>query len=650
MCGIAGVVSSGSGQRTDPSLVRRMCALIEHRGPDDEGLYDDGVAVLGMRRLSIIDVGGGQQPVRNEDGTIWTVFNGEIYNFRELRAELESIGHVFASHSDTETIVHAYEAYGDDFANHLHGMFSIAVWDARRERLLLARDRFGKKPLFYAHLPSGLVFGSELKCLLQHPEFERTIDPAALDEYLAFGYVAAPRSIFAMARKLRPAHLLIYEAGQVRTYAYWRLPPRRATGELTAVARREAADRLESLLEAAVRKRLISDVPLGAFLSGGLDSSVVVALMARFTGEPVKTFTIGFGDRRFNEAPAARRTARALGTEHHDVVVHPDFDSLLPTIVWGMDEPQGDSSAVPTYYVSQLARQYVTVCLTGDGGDEAFAGYGRYQQAVTEQAYDRLPPLLRTFVGELGARLPDGARGKRRLDRIASSWTKRYASAMTTFGRQERGALYQSDWRQQVPTLQGASHLDMLLAEHPHADLLSAVQWADIHSYLTDDILAKVDRMSMVNSLETRVPLLDHEVVEFAFSLPSTAFHAHGVSKLLFRDVARRLLPPEVLERPKSGFGIPLDDWLRGPLKPLIDEVILGDGLARRGWFKRAQLAGLVREHETRMFSHGSRLWTLLCLELWARQFVDTPPNALTHPGSVGTSASLALRSSRDEH
>jgi asparagine synthase (glutamine-hydrolysing) len=643
MCGIAGVVTNGTGAPASPALVQRMCALIRHRGPDEEGYYNDGLAALGMRRLSIIDVSGGHQPVTNEDGTVWAVFNGEIYNFRQLRSQLESAGHVFTSSSDTETIVHAYEVYGDKFPAYLHGMFSVALWDTRRRRLLLARDRFGKKPLFYALLPSGLIFASELKCLLLHPEFKRVVDPAALDEYLAWRYVPAPRTIFAAACKLRAAHVLSHEMGEVRVQAYWSLPPRQTSSPLSGQARIAAAAELELLIEEAVAKRLVSDVPLGAFLSGGLDSSVVVALMARLTREPVKTFTIGFDDSRFNEAPAARRTARALGTQHQELVVRPDLVNVLPTIVWGMDEPQSDSSAVPTYYVSQLARQHVTVCLTGDGGDEAFAGYDRYRQALAEGAYDRLPIPVRALAGRVATLLPPGVRGKRRLVRVASPWTDRYSLAMSVFDQHERATLYRSEWREALAALQPASHLERLLSEHSHPDVLSAVQWTDIHSYLTDDILAKVDRMSMINSLETRAPLLDHELIEFVFRLPSSAFHDGEVSKLLFRDVARRLLPAELLERPKSGFGIPQDDWLRGPLRTFVREVLLSDSVERRGWFRRAEVERLIREHDTPLFSHGSRLWSLLTLELWAQQFLDTSPTALHAP--VETSPTFLLPS-----
>jgi asparagine synthase (glutamine-hydrolysing) len=642
MCGIAGVVrypDCGREEGADAALVRSMCALIEHRGPDEEGYYCQGPATLGVRRLSIIDVAGGHQPVTNEDGTVWAVFNGEIYNFRQLRSELMASGHVFTSRSDTETIVHAYEAYGDNFPARLDGMFSIALWDAHRGRLVLVRDRFGKKPLFYAQLPSGLAFGSELKCLLSHPEFERTINPLALDEYLSFGYVPAPGSIFKMARKVLPANILTYEAGQVRTECYWTLPPRNAVGQLSPERWDEARSRLEALLEEAVAKRLVSDVPLGAFLSGGLDSSVVVALMARLTRERVKTFTIGFDQQRFNEAPAARLTAEVLGTEHHELIIRPDVNAVLPTIIWGMDEPQADSSVIPTYYVSQLARQHVTVCLTGDGGDEAFAGYARYGQAIAEQMFDQLPTSLRRISNRLAVMLPEGTRGKGRLTRIGSHPVSRYVSEMTLFGTQHRAALYEPAWRQQLADVHPQSHLEALFSRHQHSDLLSAMQWVDIQSYLTGDILAKVDRMSMVNSLETRAPLLDHRLVEFAFSLPVSAFHEGGVSKRLFRDVVRRLLPAELLHRPKTGFGIPRDDWLRGPLKKLVRETLLGDGLASRGWFRGAQLQQLIDDHDLRLIRHGSRLWTLLCLELWARQFLDGPREHLISPPrrSVGS-------------
>jgi asparagine synthase (glutamine-hydrolysing) len=625
MCGIVGLVSDGSGP-VDHTLVSRMCGMLEHRGPDDDGFLRDARVGLGMRRLSIIDIEGGHQPVVSEDGSVSAVFNGEIYNFRELRGELEAHGHTFASRSDSETIVHAYEVFGDDFPSHLHGMFSIALWDSRKCRLLLVRDRFGKKPLFYARLGPGLVFSSELKCLLLHPAFKRDVDPQAIDEYLTFGYVRAPRTIFAGAQKVRPGHLLVFENGQIREEPYWSLAPRSAQGELASEARQNAAERLERLVEEAVRKRLVSDVPLGAFLSGGLDSTIVVAMMARLSTGPVKTFTIALDDPRFDEAPVAARTARVFGTEHHELLVRPDLRQDLPAIVWGMDEPQADPSLVPTYYVSQMARQFVTVCLTGDGGDEAFAGYDRYRQAVAELAYDRLPTGLRVASAWIGARLPTGVRGKRRLGRIGASWERRYAAGLTILDAAERSQLYRPEWRRDVATDQAQSRFISLLDSRRHPDVVSALQWLDIHSYLTDDVLAKVDRMSMINSLETRAPLLDHAVVEFAFSLPASAWHRNGTSKALLRDLALRLVPAELLDRPKSGFGIPHARWLRGPLRPLVDEVLLNGGVARRGWLQPRQIERLVREHNSGVVDHGSALWALLCLELWAVQFLDERP------------------------
>ncbi len=619
MCGIAGVMNKAPLEPSAERLVRHMCDRLEHRGPDDEGFYTEGPVSLGMRRLSVIDIVGGHQPVTNEDQSVWAVFNGEIYNFQELRDRLSSAGHSFTSRSDSETIVHAYEEYGLDFPRHLSGMFAIALWDARRERLVLVRDRFGKKPLFYADTTPALVFGSELKALLCHPHVEREIDPEGLDQYLALGYVSAPNTILRGVRKLRPAHVLVVEDGALHERPYWSLEPR-SVGRAPATSKKEAADELEQHLSRAVERRLVADVPVGAFLSAGLDSSVVVALMARLTNGPVHTFTIGLDEPGMNEAPFAERTAAGLRTHHTTLVVQPDFEKDLPRIIWGMDEPQADSSCIPTYYVSRLAREHVTVSLTGDGGDEIFAGYTRYAIADTEQRFDRLPGPVRTAAGAASRLLPTGVRGKGLLNRISLPWPERYASGVTIFSAEQRRRLYNTTW----PATLTEDRIAPLVRSREHADPISALQWTDIHSYLADDILAKVDRMSMINSLETRCPLLDHEVAEFAFRQPIAAWYAGGTGKLLFREVARRLVPPELLARPKSGFGIPLARWLRGPLRPLLYDVLSG-AQRQRGWFRSGQVDHMVRAHERGWVDHSQRLWSLLCLELWARQFLDVP-------------------------
>jgi asparagine synthase (glutamine-hydrolysing) len=644
VCGIAGMVTRLVGSRPGCELLRAMCSVIEHRGPDDEGYYSAGSVALGMRRLSIIDVDGGQQPVRNENGTVWAVFNGEIYNFRQLRADLEAHGHAFTTNSDSETIVHAYETYGDDFVARLHGMFAIALWDVQRRRLILARDRFGKKPLFYAELSSGLVFGSELKCLLLHPDFDRTIDPLALDEFLAYGYVPAPRTIFARARKVKPAHMLTLADGRLTERRYWHLEPRTQTRKLTPRAWQSAADQLESVIEDAVRNRLISDVPLGAFLSGGLDSSVVVAMMARLTREPVKTFTIGLDDALSNEAPAAARTAATLGTDHHQLIVRPDFQCLLPRIVWGMDEPLADPSVIPTYYVSRLARKHVTVALSGDGGDEAFAGYTRYALTDRELAFDHIPRSVRSLAAAIGEVLPRGVRGKNLLRRLPQHWTRRYALGLTIFPRAERYALYPRDFTAQLQAHDQNGYLEGLFTTTAHADVISALQWVDVHSYLANDILVKVDRMSMINSLETRAPLLDHNVMQLAFELPSEAFYRAGVGKLLFREVARRLVPPELLARPKSGFGIPVSRWLRGELRPLVHAILLDRALLNRAWFDPGYVRHLVKDHESGLFDNGLQIWTLLILEMWAQQYLDQDLHARAHLASTGLATQYTIK------
>jgi asparagine synthase (glutamine-hydrolysing) len=615
-----------------------MCSLITHRGPDEDGFFDGPGVALGMRRLKVIDLSTGRQPLRNEDGSVVVVFNGEIYNFRELRTRLEAKGHQFATRSDTEVIAHAYEEFGDAFPKELAGMFAIALWDQRRRRLILVRDRFGKKPLYYTQSATEVAFASELKCLLAAARLSRELDPAALDQYLGMGYVPAPRTILRDARKLPAGHLLVFEAGALTVSPYWRLEPLSAEHPNPTSSLAEQADQLEALLTAAVEKRLVSDVPIGAFLSGGLDSSVVVAVMARLMREPVRTFTIGFDEPGFSEAPTAERTAHALGTDHRQLVLRPDFEQLLPVIAWGLDEPLGDPSIVPTYYVSRLARERVTVCLTGDGGDELFAGYQRYSRALAEHRYDRLPAGVRKLAGSLSSVLPAGTRGKQRLARLPLGWMDRYAASMVTFPLPARADLYRASWRSNLGRPTAEAHFTSLLNEARRSPLLTALQWTDVQSYLADDILVKVDRMSMLNSLETRAPILDHLVAEWAFRLPPSSHHDGRSAKRVFREVARRLVPDEILHRPKMGFGVPLRAWLRGPLRELSRDALLGNGLARRDWFEPVRLRQLLDRQLSGQFDYAYRVWHLICLELWAQSFLDRPAADLAPPSDMRAS------------
>src|SRR6184192_1590034 len=538
MCGIAGFINAEHSRDDAEQLIDRMCQVIRHRGPDDQGTWvGEGVA-LGMRRLSIIDLAGGHQPIFNEDQSILVVFNGEIYNYRELRQILEERGHRFATKSDTETIVHAYEEYGADCVKHLRGMFTFALWDRKRQRLLAARDRFGKKPLNYYWDGQRLIFGSEIKSILE-AGIPREIDAVALDEYLAYSYVPTPNTLFKNVKKLPAAHILIYEDGQMSTKRYWELPftPTCQDGEATAL------ERTRELLKDAVRVRLMSEVPLGAFLSGGIDSSIVVGLMSSMMSQPVKTFSIGFEEDDFSELPYARQIAQHFGTDHHEFFVRPELVSVLPQLVWAYDEPFADASMLPTYYVSKLAKEHVTVVLTGDGGDEIFGGYTRYER---EMSINRIPAFLRAFMG-FGSRLmPEGMRGKKRLGMLWHDPATRYAQLFTPFHSDGRPAMYTPEYFTLVGEHDPYARLINQFRHIAHLDTVSQLQYVDVRAYLTDDILVKVDKASMFNSLETRSPLLDQHLAEYVSSLPSTIRTRDRVLKYLLKKVAADLLPAEI--------------------------------------------------------------------------------------------------------
>lgn len=615
MCGIIGVVAAPGHAAPPDEIGRAMNERIRHRGPDDDGFYRDAHALLGMRRLAIIDVAGGHQPMHNADRSVQLVFNGEIYNYRELRAELAARGHMFYSHSDSEVIVQAYEAWGEACFERLHGMFAIALWDTRRQTLLLARDRFGEKPLFYGDDGTRIAFASELKSLLALPGFRRELDTEAIHAYVCYGYVPAPRSIFAGVSKLAPGHYLRYADGGASLHRYYAL----AFAPKTALSEADAEEELARRLDEAVGSRLVSDVPFGAFLSGGLDSSVVVALMAQRMGQPVKTFSIGFREDSFNELSDARRVAEHLGTEHHELMVEPDAAGLLQQLVWYLDEPFADSSAIPTFLVSRLARRHVTMVLTGDGGDEAFAGYDRYLRYLSLRRLGAAKPLAASLAGLAGALLP-GPRGYRlgRIgERLALPFPDDYLSgvaltradiARDLLGEAAGGAAYYAA----APrlTVGGDEPLDRIVA-------------LDIDGYLPDDILVKLDRMAMANSLEGRAPLLDHRVVEFAASLPADLRIRGGRGKHLLRQVARRWLPAAVLDKPKQGFAIPLATWFRGPLRALAADVFASRAFRERGLMNAAAADRYLAAHVAGAADYGETLWLILSLELWARRYLD---------------------------
>jgi asparagine synthase (glutamine-hydrolysing) len=618
MCGIVGIVAAPDAPPPDASTGRAMNAAIVHRGPDDEGIYSDRQAMIGMRRLSIIDVAGGHQPVHNEDGTVQVVFNGEIYNFRELRAELARRGHVFYTSSDTEVIVHGYEEWGEACFARLDGMYGIAIWDTRRRALYLARDRFGEKPLFYADDGRRLVFASELKSLLAVPGLRTEIDPEAVRSYVCFGYVPTPQSIFRGIRKLPPGHYLRYADGRVSKRRYYELTlePKHALDE------DEAVEELATLLDRAVASRLVSDVPFGAFLSGGLDSSVVVALMSRHLERPVRTFSIGFREAAYNELSDARRVAEHLGTEHHELVVEPDAAETLLELVWYLDEPFADSSAVPTYLVAKLARQHVKMVLTGDGGDESFAGYDRYLRFLELERVGRLKPALATALRVAGHVVPKsrGYRLRRIAERLRLPFPDSYLSGVALTRADIADALLGDAVRG------GVGHYASL-AEAARAasglDALDRCVSIDFASYLPDDILVKLDRMAMANSLEGRSPLLDPKVVEFAVKLPRTLRVHEGRGKHILRRAAERWLPPEVLLKRKQGFAIPLGQWFRGPLRTLAADVIGSRSFRERGLLEPRAAQRYLDGHVAGEADYSEILWLVLCLELWSRRYLD---------------------------
>jgi asparagine synthase (glutamine-hydrolysing) len=625
MCGIAGFVdapdAAGGAHGVEAErLVRRMCDAIRHRGPDDEGtLILPGVA-LGMRRLSIIDLATGHQPIPNEDRTVWTVFNGELYNFRELRRELQASGHKFNTSTDTEVIVHAYEEWGVGAIARFRGMFAIAIWDDVARRLLLARDRIGIKPLYYAQHGDRLYFGSEIKSLLRSPDVPRTLDLGALDHYLSFLYTPRDGSIFESIKKLPPGHLLTWSNGKASVCPFWRFPARESfEGDES-----DAAAELRGILLDAVKTHLVSDVPVGAFLSGGVDSSLVVGLMAEAGHGPVRTFSIGFDEPAYDELAYARRVARRFETVHHEFVVHPNAYDILDQLISHFDEPFGDASAIPTWYVAQMARKHVTVVLSGDGGDELFGGYNRYVPHPLVAAFDRYSPApLRVIAGAVARRMPHGLRGKNFLRHVGYDARGRYLDAIRFFADDEKTALLSDEVLAKI----GSPGAECKLARH--FDDAARLPWTsqmmrfDAVTYLPEDVLTKVDRMSMAHSIESRVPLLDNEVVSFAASLPATLKIRDGRRKHILKEAAASLLPRDLLDRPKQGFAVPLATWFHGKLRDVFSDTLLSHQASSRGYFRPSFVERLLREHLSGTRDHSLRLWQLVVFERWHRQYVD---------------------------
>jgi asparagine synthase (glutamine-hydrolysing) len=571
-----------------------------------------------MRRLSIIDLATGHQPVHNEDKSIWAVFNGEIYNFRQLRQELETAGHRFYTDTDTEVIVHLYERYGDACVNRMRGMFAFAVWDENRRRLLLARDRLGIKPLFYTIVKGRLAFGSELKVLLELPEVERRFNWDSVNHLFSSMCTPLAESIVEDIHKLKPGHVLTASAQSgIQTRQYWDVE------FVPDYSKSEAwfAERLRDLIEESVRLRLISDVPLGAFLSGGVDSSVVVATMARISTAPVKTFSIGFEDPDYNELEYARQVAKKFGTDHHELIIQPNVLDIVENLAWYLDEPFGDSSAIPTYMVSKLAGESVTVVLSGDGGDELFAGYDRYLVEQRERLYDTVPRTIRKAAGVIGRSMREGMKGRNFLRHIELDGTDRYLDANQLIRENDKASLFEPDaYRRLSANSADAARRGFLLKQNRH--WLSALQYLDLKTYLPNDILTKVDRMSMAHSIEARVPLLDHKLVEFAATIPPELKLRGNITKYIFKKAMEGVLPRDVMYRPKRGFAIPLGRWFRGQLGSFVRDLLLAPASRQRGIFRPAYIERIIELHE-RGRAMDLQLWTLISFELWCRMFID---------------------------
>ncbi len=626
MCGIAGFISK---EKNAPKIERemlldQMCKVITHRGPDEQGATVEGRAALGMRRLSIIDLKCGQQPIYTADGNLIIVFNGEIYNYRELKAELESLGHKFKTNSDTETILYAYKQFGAACLEKLRGMFAFAIWNKEDESLFIARDRVGKKPLFYTVTEKGnFVFGSELKVLLTHGEIKKEIDFAALDSYLTFGYVPEEFCIFKNVQKLAPGNYLVFKNGKVETRSFWDFKYVKNT---TVKSETEYVETLRELIKESVKVRLISEVPLGAFLSGGVDSSTIVGMMAQLSDQPVKTFSIGFNEDSFNELKYARIAAEHFKTDHHEFVVTPDLVETIDELVWHFDEPFADPSALPTFMVSKMARQFVTVVLSGDGGDELFAGYTRYVRDKKKSGFDKLPRVFReNLLKPLSEQMPHGARGKNYLYNSSLDAVDRYIDDVSHFNSMRRKSLYSKDFLQNLngDFGKGGEVFRRLTENVSSSNAVDRLLYLDSKTYLPGDILTKVDRMSMATSLEARVPLLDHKLIDFVTGIPSELKLKGLETKYIFRKAVRGLVPDAILDRPKQGFGVPINEWINAQLKNRIRETLGSKQSVERGYFDAKYIKTLLDEHAQNRRDHSYALWILFMFELWHQKYLD---------------------------
>lgn len=618
MCGIAGIINLNNHHVNRP-LLERMCKVIEHRGPDENGFYLYRNVGMGMQRLSIIDLQSGRQPIHNEDRTIWIVYNGETYNYPELRKGLEAKGHKFYTNSDTETIVHLYEEYGDKCVEKMRGMFAFAIWDEKEHRLFLARDRLGIKPLHYYMDNERLIFGSEIKSILS-TGIKRDINHTGLSGYFTFNYVPAPETIFKGINKLLPGHILTLHNGHISEKSYWDIDyTKKDTRDIS-----QLSEELIEILKESVRIRLRSDVPFGAFLSGGIDSSTVTAIMSRIMEIPVKTFSIGFEEEDYNELHYATIVAKKFHTDHHEFIVKPDFIDLLPQLVRHFDEPFGDVSAVPTYYVSKLAREHVTMVLSGDGGDELFAGYPRYPKERFTNCYSYLPPWFRThIIRQILQNLPvKGTFFKKRIERFL--WRadlpplERYKMAVGIFSEEMKEEIFKNTLRDDRGLL-----FDTFFNSEKTNTFIDRLLYTDLKTYLPDDILVKVDRMSMANSLESRVPILDHKFVEFAAAIPDRYKLKGFTMKHIFKETVSKFLPHEIIYRKKKGFGIPIALWFRNELKDFAQDILYSKSLKQRGYFNHKAIENMFKEHQTGTRDFSEHLWTFLIFELWCREYMS---------------------------
>jgi asparagine synthase (glutamine-hydrolysing) len=628
MCGICGQVRR-DGRPVQGEILERMCHAQRHRGPDSRGIHLDGQVGLGIQRLRVIDLETGDQPIFNEDGTVAVVLNGEIYNYRELRDRLLASGHRFATQADTEVIPHLYEEEGPNCVRSLNGMFGLAIWDSRRRRLVLARDRVGKKPLFYSLRPEALSFASELRALLQDPEVPSELDYRALDAYLALRWIPAPFSAFRAVKKLPPASVLVLEEGRARIERYWRLDyaRKREVGHAN-----EVFQEIREGIRRSVRRRMIADVPLGAFLSGGIDSSAVVAAMAEASSQPIRTFSIGFAHDRYDELSKARLIAERFGTNHEELIVDPRAVEIVPKIARHYGEPFADSSAIPTFYVSELARRHVTVGLTGDGGDESFAGYARYVSGLAHHRVESLPLALRRGLGAVVDHVPPSPRIDSWASRIrrfgnaaALTPAERHAAYLTHLPASERLALYSPGFSERVGAPLIPEFLTARWQEATGRDPLDRMLEVDVGTYLPDDLLVKMDIASMAHSLEARSPLLDHEFMELAASLPR-CLKVHGMQKKVgLRAALRGWIPDSILDAPKQGFVVPIAEWLRGELRELAYDALLDPTAQGRGYFRPESVRRLLDRHVEGIEDRSQAIWTLLMFELWHREMVDGP-------------------------